>query len=206
MPPVTVCATPPVAPLAGSSRCAARRLDVQSLTVIRPHPWPNLRVCPQPAPCHSCCCHFSSVFEPRPPPLPPFFFLMIRPPPKSPLFPSTPLSRSARAGPLHRARSKEHGLPRRDSCGRQLLGRAGLQGRLLPDRQARAVERHPGAARPRRPGPGRAHRRPCGRRPGALVHHGARRLCRSEEHTSELQSRLHLVCRLLLEKKNKSPE
>src|SRR5687768_18506662 len=40
---------------------------------------------------------------------------------------------------------------------------------------------------------------------------GAARLCasaaasgaRSEEHTSELQSRLHLVCRLLLEKKNK---
>src|SRR2546422_8487523 len=28
------------------------------------------------------------------------------------------------------------------------------------------------------------------------------RLRRSEEHTSELQSRLHLVCRLLLEKKN----
>src|SRR5690625_6852902 len=28
---------------------------------------------------------------------------------------------------------------------------------------------------------------------------------RSEEHTSELQSRGHLVCRLLLEKKNKSP-
>src|SRR2546422_6705829 len=27
---------------------------------------------------------------------------------------------------------------------------------------------------------------------------------RSEEHTSELQSRLHLVCRLLLEKKKKS--
>src|SRR5439155_25670006 len=34
----------------------------------------------------------------------------------------------------------------------------------------------------------------------------AARLCRSprsEEHTSELQSRGHLVCRLLLEKKNK---
>src|SRR2546422_6270087 len=29
-----------------------------------------------------------------------------------------------------------------------------------------------------------------------------RQLDRSEEHTSELQSRLHLVCRLLLEKKN----
>src|SRR2546422_2986915 len=28
---------------------------------------------------------------------------------------------------------------------------------------------------------------------------------RSEEHTSELQSRLHLVCRLLLEKKKNNP-
>src|SRR2546422_5500523 len=28
---------------------------------------------------------------------------------------------------------------------------------------------------------------------------------RSEEHTSELQSRLHLVCRLLLEKKKQPP-
>src|SRR5699024_11308755 len=28
--------------------------------------------------------------------------------------------------------------------------------------------------------------------------------CRSEEHTSELQSRFDLVCRLLLEKKNKN--
>src|SRR2546429_2837487 len=34
---------------------------------------------------------------------------------------------------------------------------------------------------------------------------GRRTFCdpRSEEHTSELQSRLHLVCRLLLEKKKK---
>src|SRR2546422_7582210 len=31
---------------------------------------------------------------------------------------------------------------------------------------------------------------------------GRRAYFRSEEHTSELQSRLHLVCRLLLEKKN----
>src|SRR2546422_3997583 len=31
-----------------------------------------------------------------------------------------------------------------------------------------------------------------------------RRALRSEEHTSELQSRLHLVCRLLLEKKKKN--
>src|SRR5436305_7186382 len=32
-------------------------------------------------------------------------------------------------------------------------------------------------------------------------HHGVERQLRSEEHTSELQSRPHLVCRLLLEKK-----
>src|SRR2546422_11446856 len=32
---------------------------------------------------------------------------------------------------------------------------------------------------------------------------GTERAPRSEEHTSELQSRLHLVCRLLLEKKKK---
>src|SRR5256884_1644036 len=32
----------------------------------------------------------------------------------------------------------------------------------------------------------------------------SRRSKRSEEHTSELQSRLHLVCRLLLEKKKKN--
>src|SRR5687768_18576602 len=46
---------------------------------------------------------------------------------------------------------------------------------------------------------------------GRRVQHGwrhhqfteARRTMRSEEHTSELQSRLHLVCRLLLEKKKK---
>src|SRR5689334_24460694 len=30
----------------------------------------------------------------------------------------------------------------------------------------------------------------------------ASQCCRSEEHTSELQSQFHLVCRLLLEKKN----
>src|SRR2546422_7624363 len=36
---------------------------------------------------------------------------------------------------------------------------------------------------------------------GDRVHFAANQ--RSEEHTSELQSRLHLVCRLLLEKKKK---
>src|SRR2546429_1760145 len=46
---------------------------------------------------------------------------------------------------------------------------------------------------------GRQHR---SAEPGARGH-GHDRSGRSEEHTSELQSRLHLVCRLLLEKKKK---
>src|SRR2546429_2840609 len=57
--------------------------------------------------------------------------------------------------------------------------------RSLGPRRQRGVSRCGGAARSQRadrPGV-----------PGGL---------RSEEHTSELQSRLHLVCRLLLEKKN----
>src|SRR2546422_8288042 len=46
------------------------------------------------------------------------------------------------------------------------------------------------------------------RRDGACLRQAAGRAAassspRSEEHTSELQSRLHLVCRLLLEKKKK---
>src|SRR3989449_7050869 len=65
--------------------------------------------------------------------------------------------------------------------------------RAPPLHQARAgarllAEGNPGAARPARPA------RRCVRRGRA----------RSEEHTSELQSRLHLVCRLLLEKKKKN--
>src|SRR5687768_18340808 len=49
-------------------------------------------------------------------------------------------------------------------------------------------------------------------RRGVVIDHGQQAACQrlkggyhgsSEEHTSELQSRLHLVCRLLLEKKKK---
>src|SRR5687768_18283768 len=56
-----------------------------------------------------------------------------------------------------------------------------------------------------------ARMEPGGDQPGDVrhVHHQDRvhlaGLVRSEEHTSELQSRLHLVCRLLLEKKNTKP-
>src|SRR5882762_11074918 len=55
-----------------------------------------------------------------------------------------------------------------------------------------------------RPRPqGRRPDRPS-RRPGSLVAGVARHpRSRSEEHTSELQSHLNLVCRLLLEKKKK---
>src|SRR2546429_4349383 len=60
-----------------------------------------------------------------------------------------------------------------------------------------AFEQRPGRAfRPRRPlrhQVRRVSRRDVAERRQALA--------RSEEHTSELQSRLHLVCRLLLEKK-----
>src|SRR5205809_3492795 len=52
----------------------------------------------------------------------------------------------------------------------------------------------------RRRTPGGARRPPCGHRDASCWSTPPRR---SEEHTSELQSRLHLVCRLLLEKKNK---
>src|SRR5439155_21772792 len=44
------------------------------------------------------------------------------------------------------------------------------------------------------------------RRPGGRDLRVGRGVSRSEEHTSELQSRGHLVCRLLLEKKKKKKE
>src|SRR3712207_8662616 len=66
----------------------------------------------------------------------------------------------------------------------------------------------------RRPGDGRAGRRAAqgagvdvvARRRRSLSRPPARRAPRSEEHTSELQSRQYLVCRLLLEKKKKQRE
>src|SRR5690348_17821371 len=49
--------------------------------------------------------------------------------------------------------------------------------------------------------PGVTVDRQCGSSQQA-VHFAAQAVMRSEEHTSELQSPVHLVCRLLLEKKN----
>src|SRR3712207_7069150 len=62
---------------------------------------------------------------------------------------------------------------------------------------ATTVELHDGLAAHGLPGQGRLADVPDSARYDA-VHH------RSEEHTSELQSRQYLVCRLLLEKKKKN--
>src|SRR3712207_7773178 len=51
--------------------------------------------------------------------------------------------------------------------------------------------------------PGRSIRRAWLRHRARRVPRGGGDRLRSEEHTSELQSRQYLVCRLLLEKKNK---
>src|SRR5438876_9229542 len=60
-------------------------------------------------------------------------------------------------------------------------------------------------ARRTRPSPGnrRSHRMWGAGRPGSTLggRHRRTHWSRSEEHTSELQSPVHLVCRLLLEKK-----
>src|SRR5260370_29685571 len=58
-----------------------------------------------------------------------------------------------------------------------------------------------GAGSPPRPGQDAPGRPRAGRAGGAAGAHAVGR-ARSEEHTSELQSHLNLVCRLLLEKKN----
>src|SRR3712207_9206058 len=64
----------------------------------------------------------------------------------------------------------------------------------------RSRSRGTGALRPRPLRPGCSSTRPsrCCHRAGSCRH----RRRRSEEHTSELQSRQYLVCRLLLEKKS----
>src|SRR3712207_7097379 len=101
---------------------------------------------------------------------------MIRRPPRSTLFPYTTLFRSY--------------LP--DLTAR--WGRGPPAAPLLQGRgRARRLQRH------RRRPADRALRAVAADRPAGG---GVRRRPRSEEHTSELQSRPYIVCRLLLEKKN----
>src|SRR2546422_6637295 len=80
-------------------------------------------------------------------------------------------------------------ISRPDDPGRPVHAEPGRVPGVLRDRADDAGERR--LLRATDPGEGEPH-------PGRLEARG-----RSEEHTSELQSRLHLVCRLLLEKKKK---
>src|SRR3712207_7776963 len=98
---------------------------------------------------------------------------MIRRPPRSTLFPYTTLFRSEDE---RRLGAHEAGDPRLE---------------LLVQIQRPVEQARAGAAGPV----------PLDRRDGRRLH--PRMLGRSEEHTSELQSRQYLVCRLLLEKKKK---
>src|SRR3712207_7580552 len=100
---------------------------------------------------------------------------MIRRPPRSTLFPYTTLFRSGlRLDPRHPAPLFGPSLPERVTApGHLTLG--GRRLGIVVDRQQVDVGERPRFAPPESP--------------------------RSEEHTSELQSRQYLVCRLLLEKK-----
>src|SRR4051794_41361103 len=101
---------------------------------------------------------------------------MLRRPPRSTLFPYTTLFRSL-------LRCDARG-PRAPPARARVPGLAGGAGRDLPGARVAPAGRgvvRSGAVAVRRPRPG----------------------SRSEEHTSELQSPVHLVCRLLLEKKKK---
>src|SRR3712207_8505150 len=99
---------------------------------------------------------------------------MIRRPPRSTLFPYTTLFRS--------------GLGRGAGEGARDQTAAAQESQRVPaDRQGRHARRTADEGQWQRP--------LCDRRAGA------EHALRSEEHTSELQSRQYLVCRLLLEKK-----
>src|SRR3712207_7779973 len=104
-----------------------------------------------------------------------FFFLMIRRPPRSTLFPYTTLFRSPR------------GCTAPHPTARSAHIRAGTP---VVDQVPVEVHGHHGGGVPQ----DALH--------GLEVGAGRQR---SEEHTSELQSRQYLVCRLLLEKKKTTP-
>src|SRR2546430_7467141 len=114
-----------------------------------------------------------------------FFFLMIRRPPRSTLFPYTTLFRSL-------VLIRQYG-------GLRIPGRKEARpGVLRPARGAQIQVHVPGLQS--QPVHGR-------QMPDRVAHVRMRdelRPCRSEEHTSELQSQSNLVCRLLLEKKKKN--
>src|SRR3712207_6963360 len=102
---------------------------------------------------------------------------MIRRPPRSTLFPYTTLFRSRREWPTRATQRLQ--LVLQERVIRRVLGATGALRLPWP---LRLLRRFPALRRI----------------PARLIGLG-----RSEEHTSELQSRQYLVCRLLLEKKKK---
>src|SRR2546422_174174 len=91
------------------------------------------------------------------------------------------------------------------TAGHGSRGGAGEASRVLPVRRSGGNLRRAADGDRRRAGEGPVHQRAQRRAGGHRNQRPHRRSgrTRSEEHTSELQSRLHLVCRLLLEKKKK---
>src|SRR5687768_17691084 len=102
---------------------------------------------------------------------------MILRPPTSTLFPYTTLFRSGLAADCGAAKILPEGQTRSWWWALALTALIGVIGAQFIDNAAHAG--------------------------GALAGAVVGEIYRSEEHTSELQSRLHLVCRLLLEKKKK---
>src|SRR3712207_8565548 len=101
---------------------------------------------------------------------------MIRRPPRSTLFPYTTLFRSPAGRDRAAARRANSGLPRETDSASQAATGTGKAASVMwvsPRRKAYGVS----------------------------ANSTAQVTARSEEHTSELQSRQYLVCRLLLEKK-----
>src|SRR2546422_5423702 len=107
---------------------------------------------------------------------------MIRRPPRSTLFPYTTLFRSLLPEDLDDAQGAQHFVDHRQGNALQSphLARLAAQSRPVGPRDQEQRRR-------------RRQRDEC-----------QLPIERSEEHTSELQSRLHLVCRLLLEKKKEN--
>src|SRR5258707_10483339 len=101
---------------------------------------------------------------------------MIRRPPRSTLFPYTTLFRSLDSSSIAANASR-----------RRLLNDERLQ------KRREAIDK-------------RWHDLQCGKTPAEKPDWLAETEARSEEHTSELQSRQYLVCRLLLEKKKKQTQ
>src|SRR3712207_8142352 len=100
---------------------------------------------------------------------------MIRRPPRSTLFPYTTLFRSQRGHPLG-GDEPDHA---RDALNASCRTSTASNSRTLTVALCMVTGKKPAMSKP------------------------ADRYSRSEEHTSELQSRQYLVCRLLLEKKTK---